>query len=309
MSKDGPPKIQDFFLKITDECDIGCKKCINEYRNILSTRKDIPYIKNRKVHIIGGEPTRRRDLLDIIKSLSLNNNRITLHTNGLKINNFNYLKNISPYIDEVHLSFDGFSRTTYIKLRGKNLLHIKMIALDNLRRLNMPTIMNVKIKNRLNDSEIGSLIRYGCEHNFIKSIHFYLVDLTTSEIILKHKIGISHEGVELSNLIAKVLYTSFSICPAQKKDIIIYERNKNRDISNGFNQFKNQFHDYVHSKDILCLTRPAIRFIRDHPATALRTAIKLFRTGKRPVMYSDIVSDEFLNVTFQTKIMKESSFG
>lgn len=64
-----------------------------------------------------------------------------MHTNGIKIANFSYLKRLKyAGLNEVHLQLDGFEDSVYEKIRGEKLLQVKLKALENLERLNIATI-------------------------------------------------------------------------------------------------------------------------------------------------------------------------
>jgi len=170
---------QEYYnLFLTMNCNLKCTICHvnasdNDYKepSVSWIEKKLDNFKNVKIGLFGGEPTLREDLVDIIEAVKESGNIPVLHTNGIKISNYNYLKKIKEAgLVEIHLQFDGFDEKTYQIMRDRRLLDIKRKALDNIKKLNIPTILQVAISRNLNENQIKPIFDYAVKHNFVKGI-------------------------------------------------------------------------------------------------------------------------------------------
>ena len=170
---------QEYYnLFLNMNCNLNCPICHVNVPNknykkptLDWIKKQLKDFKNIKIGLFGGEPTLREDLIDIIEAVKESGNIPALHTNGIRISNFNYLKKLKEAgLVEIHLQFDGFDEKTYQAMRGRRLLDIKRKALDNIKKLNMPTILQVAISRNLNDNQIKPIFDYAVKNNFVKGI-------------------------------------------------------------------------------------------------------------------------------------------
>jgi len=170
---------QEYYnLFLTMNCNLNCPICHVNVPNKNYNEPSLGWIKNQlkdfknvKIGLFGGEPTLREDLVDIIKVVKESGNIPALHTNGIKINNYDYLKRLKEAgLVEIHLQFDGFDEKTYQIMRGRRLLDIKRKALDNIKKLNIPTILQVAISRNLNEKQIKPIFDYAVKNDFVKGI-------------------------------------------------------------------------------------------------------------------------------------------
>jgi organic radical activating enzyme len=91
-----------YVVEITDRCNLKCPHCYQEPDN---TKKDIDIdfiidqIANypndgNPITLAGAEPTMRPDLFEIIKRIRTLGRDVNILTNGLKLSNLNYVKNL-----------------------------------------------------------------------------------------------------------------------------------------------------------------------------------------------------------------------
>jgi len=170
---------QEYYnLFLTMNCNLNCPICHVNVPNknykeptLDWIKKQLKNFKNVKIGLFGGEPTTRKGLVDIIEAVKESGNIPALHTNGIKICNYNYLKKLKEAgLVEIHLQFDGFDEKTYQIMRGRKLLNIKKKALENIKRLNIPTILQVAISRNLNENQIKLIFDYAVKNNFVKGI-------------------------------------------------------------------------------------------------------------------------------------------
>jgi len=166
---------------VTSRCNMGCPVCFananvdNHYDDLsIEFIKDITKKwKNVTISLIGGEPTIREDLPEIIKSIKKSCNTPILFTNGIKIANYNYLKKLKDAgLEEVHLQFDGFDDKVYESLRGRKLAKIKKQALENIKRLNIPITLEMTIATGANTGELKDVLEYAIKNDFVRGIDF-----------------------------------------------------------------------------------------------------------------------------------------
>lgn len=173
-----PPKVYN--LIITMDCNLKCPICcvsapkkaemfsLNEIKQLLKN------FKNTQLCLFGGEPTTHPQLAQIIKAVKDSGNIPVLYTNGVKISDINYLKELKKSgLNDVRIQFDGFRDKIYKRLRGTNLLNYKMKALHNLKELDIPTGLEVTVTRGVNEDQMIPILGYALEHDFVKAIAFF----------------------------------------------------------------------------------------------------------------------------------------
>lgn len=173
-------KQKRYYIYLSNKCNLNCPICLLEpnhdkFSDISLSRFEEIIKKHRssRFYLYGAEPTLRHDLEQWIKLLKTHGNLVNMHTNGIKLADYEYLKKLKECgLDYVSLQFDGFKDRVYNMLRGQNLLDIKLKALENLRKLNISTGLNVTIAKGVNECEIKGIIEYAVNTPFIKDVSF-----------------------------------------------------------------------------------------------------------------------------------------
>ena len=169
-----------FYIYLSNKCNLNCPICLLEPNQEIipdMSLKEIKSVieknKSSRFYLYGAEPTLRSDIHDWIKMLKKNGNIVNMHTNGIKLENFEFLQSLKDCgLDYVSIQFDGFNDTIYQKLRGRGLLDIKRKALDNLKYLNIQTGLNVTIARGINEDQIKPILDFAIENPFIKDVSF-----------------------------------------------------------------------------------------------------------------------------------------
>jgi organic radical activating enzyme len=160
------PKIM---LNITNRCNTFCKICITnsspyDFSQELSKEEILLILKRigrgKRVVLIGGEPTVREDLIDIIKLIKASGNQPELFTNGIKLASFEYAKKLKDAgIKRVYLSLDSLRENYYEIMNGnRNLLWLKLLALKNLNLLKIDTVIAMRVVKNLNIEDIEPIL-------------------------------------------------------------------------------------------------------------------------------------------------------
>jgi len=181
-------KLNEFEIWPTLECNMHCPICAikeetDESANIgpdcFAIERFIKKSSAQLFIISGGEPTCRADLSSVIRSIKKFGKTVTINTNGLKLKELAYVRTLkNSGLDRVNLQFDGFSRQAYLFYRGVDLLDLKLKALDNLKSMDMPTVLNVTVAKDINEFDLENIIDFACRNNFINGINFFTICYT-----------------------------------------------------------------------------------------------------------------------------------
>jgi len=114
----------------------------------------------------GGEPTTHPHILPMLRMANEKGiQMVMLNTNGLRIaQDDRFLAGLADVRPIVYLQFDGFSEQSYALLRGRNLLEVKLRALDRLAKAKIDVVLVPTIEKHTNHDQIGDIIRFGIKH-------------------------------------------------------------------------------------------------------------------------------------------------
>jgi len=176
-------QIFEFEIWLTMRCNMDCPICHLGYSRgdnklVEPSKPDfLEFLKKNRAPFFvfsGGEPTCRDDLIEVIRIFKRERRGVTIHTNGKKLVDMNYLIALKKSgLDRINLQFDGFSKRTYNIFRGEDLLETKLEVLNNLKKIDMPTDLNITIAKNINDKDIKNIFDFGVRHSFINSINFF----------------------------------------------------------------------------------------------------------------------------------------
>jgi len=162
------------FVDITNRCNMNCPICLNNTPSMgfefeppmeyferifehLSKREPRPVIE-----LFGGEPTVREDLFDIIALAKSYGLRTRVVTNGVKLADEDYCRQLAETGTILLLSYDGENPETYRTLRGSaRFLELKRKAVENVARLRRGKVGLIAcIGKGLNDHQLGEIIGF-----------------------------------------------------------------------------------------------------------------------------------------------------
>ena len=177
------------YFYITDKCNQKCPICFQAF-NKFSNQINYPIeeikeaskkYKFRDIVITGGEPTIREDLFEIIKTIKNSNNFPTIMTNGLKLENKEYVEKLKKAgLNTIGLQFDGFNKAANIKLRGQDFLEKKIKIIENIKEVGgLKIMLSVVISKNLNEKEMSKIIQFAFKNEAVKKIVF--IGLTPPE--------------------------------------------------------------------------------------------------------------------------------
>jgi len=175
---------------VTNRCDLSCWYCfffaqkagyvyepslgsIREMAKKLASEKPV---KCNAVQLTGGEPTLRKDLLEIIRICKEEGiEHVQLNTNGIKLSQDPEfaVKVREEGVNTVYLSFDGVRKKT----NPKNHWEVPGV-LKNCRKAGMGIVLVPTIIRSVNDQEIGDVLRFGFENmDIVRAVNYQPVSL------------------------------------------------------------------------------------------------------------------------------------
>lgn len=165
-------------LELTRRCNLRCPVCFMSaekddmepsldtiqkiFRNIRQHSGTTPGIQ-----LTGGEPTVREDLPQIVRAgWEAGFTGIEVNTNGVVISQhpelLEELKNNG--LTGIYLQFDGLNDEIYRQVRGRDLLAVKLAALENCRRAGIQVVLAMTIIDRLNLDQVGKVFRFALDN-------------------------------------------------------------------------------------------------------------------------------------------------
>ncbi len=128
------------------------------------------------LQVSGGEPTIHPEIEAILALAKRKGFKyVMLNTNGLRLAGdrrfAEFLRSLTPGF-EVYLQFDGLKDRVYQKLRGQKLLDTKLAAIANLQAAGVPITLVATISRDVNDNQIGDIVRFGMETDYVRGVNF-----------------------------------------------------------------------------------------------------------------------------------------
>jgi uncharacterized radical SAM superfamily Fe-S cluster-containing enzyme len=176
-------------IDITNRCNLKCPVCFANanhtgkiyeptFENIVEImellRSENPPCSS--IQFVGGEPTVRDDLPDLIElAKKMGFVQIQIATNGIKLTNPNYIKDLKDRgLSTICMQFDGITEKPYLSLRGKNLLPLKIEAINSCRKAGFDSIVLIPtLVKGVNDNQVGDIIKFAMKNiDVIRGLNF-----------------------------------------------------------------------------------------------------------------------------------------
>ena len=156
-------------LSISDVCNFKCGYCLPDgykinkadNRTFINTQeigrlaKALSELGVSKIRLTGGEPTIRKDYLDIIKTIKQNSGikKTVITTNGYKLNKI--AKDLKESgLDGINISIDSLNSKTFKQITGHDRLEEILEGIQELQKLDFKNIkINAVLMKGINDTE------------------------------------------------------------------------------------------------------------------------------------------------------------
>jgi molybdenum cofactor biosynthesis enzyme MoaA len=167
------------FVDITHKCNMECANCYVPIRTVPDLDVDKLYAaikkfpKRTEIRLIGGEPTVRTDLIDIVKNIRNLGHRPTMMTNGLKLASQNYAKDLfDAGMISIYISMNGADNDRYYKiLDGMECAERKLKAWQECVNAHMNVNIGSILQKGVNDDVPGRLLALNKQfggHNILR---------------------------------------------------------------------------------------------------------------------------------------------
>ena len=171
---------RDFIIRLTERCNLDCPICLAQANareaDDYPLDKLIEFAKKHpgaKLDLMGCEPTVRDDLPEVIRALRRHRCIIAVHTNGVKLADKAYLKELlDAGMGELHLQYDGLDDRYYRDIRSRPLADLKRQVLRNLAEFDVATDLRATICRGYNEGEIPGILQTAVENPFVRETLF-----------------------------------------------------------------------------------------------------------------------------------------
>ncbi|MBV7274047.1 radical SAM protein [Clostridium sp. PL3] len=174
-------------IEVTQRCNLNCSFC---FANSCADKERDPSIEKIKflyeevlkysgkcnIQLSGGEPTVRDDLPQIISlGKELGFSFIQVNTNGIRMaQDEEYVRELKEAgLDSIFLQFDGTNNSIYKKLRGAELLDLKIKVVENCKKYNIGVVLVPTLIPDVNVDNIGKIIDFALDNiSTVRGVHF-----------------------------------------------------------------------------------------------------------------------------------------
>jgi uncharacterized radical SAM superfamily Fe-S cluster-containing enzyme len=165
-------------IELTKRCNLRCPVCFMAAGSELAAQPAEPDLKaieaiykdilrqsgpQTSIQLTGGEPTVRNDLPAIVRlGRSLGIDAIEVNTNGLVVGQEpDYVLELANEgISGIYLQFDGLTPSVYKKIRGQDLLSVKMRAIEHCRAAGVQVVLAMTVIAGINDDQLGTVLDF-----------------------------------------------------------------------------------------------------------------------------------------------------
>jgi len=161
-------------LNVTDRCNLACPTCLASSGSVDGGEPTLEQIASAfpgrgvpnkpTVCLIGGEPTLREDLPDIVRLLRNNGYVPRLNTNGLRLESATLRRSLREAgLDWIILQFDGLTEESSLALRGRKLAARKIRLIETLLADGFRVQLAVMTVADVNGPEMHDILRFAFE--------------------------------------------------------------------------------------------------------------------------------------------------
>ena len=174
-------------IEVTHRCNLHCPVCFASSGTMAAADlKKVQIVRMLQallersgpcpLQFSGGEPTMRDDLPEIVAlSREMGFDHTQINTNGIRLSqDENYGRALKDAgVSIIFLQFDGLTDAVHARIRGSELLQIKLKAVERCAELKLGVILVPTLLKGVNDTQIGSIIQFAKKRiPVVKGVHF-----------------------------------------------------------------------------------------------------------------------------------------
>jgi uncharacterized radical SAM superfamily Fe-S cluster-containing enzyme len=183
-------------IDLTNRCNLKCPICfanadasgrllelsMEQIRSMLDVACATHEVQPICMQYTGGEPTMHPHFFEALEEAAKRNfTQIQIATNGIKFAlepEFAF-KAAQAGLNTAYLQFDGLDDQIYRRTRGRDLIDLKLKAIDNLSKAQIRTVLVPTVVKGLNDKHIGKILQFAIKNtNKIAGISWQPVSFT-----------------------------------------------------------------------------------------------------------------------------------
>ncbi len=177
-------------IDVTNRCNLRCPVCFAnaavsgtlyepsflEIKEMLQNLRNNQPVPTPAIQYAGGEPTVRKDIVELVKLAKEEGFTHTqIATNGIRLAKkpelVRELKEAG--LNTVYLQFDGVTEEPYIQIRNRDLLSIKLEAIENCRKEGLGVVIVPTLIKGVNHDQVGKIIQFAADNiDVIRGIVF-----------------------------------------------------------------------------------------------------------------------------------------
>lgn len=156
------------YVDITHRCQMACANCYLPNRSypdmdenkLLDLLAKLP--RKTDVRLVGGEPTLREDLVELVRKISAMGHRPMLITNGLKLADKNYVQALHDAgLEYAQISLNGYNDDKIYQVIDKmNCADAKMKAVYNCNEVGLGISISMILIRNLNDHLVSEMLNF-----------------------------------------------------------------------------------------------------------------------------------------------------
>jgi len=171
-------KITNEWIFANNVCNMNCTYCAVDVQDPIFDEMTLEELKEIlikygkvKLTLSGGEPTLHKNIFDFFR-LGKEMKVVTqLASNGVLLDNIEFCKKLQDAgLYEIRISTESFQKETAAKVGAEKFLDRKMKALENLKQLNIKTILSPTIFKGINEEHLFECMDYASQNHFIAEI-------------------------------------------------------------------------------------------------------------------------------------------
>ncbi len=216
-----PPETCPFetvIIDVTHRCNMTCANCYVPNRSIpdldagwlLSVLRRLP--SRRFIRLVGGEPTLRNDLPELIREIRAMGHHPAVVSNGLRFADRSYVRSLKQAgLQIAYLSMNGgFDDDLYEAVDDMRCAERKQAAFDNLRAEHVYTSVGMIVVRGVNERGIAPLLRASRAARNVREFHLRSVGAMGRHIATREPLSIaemrdsfaSAAGVDSASVVA-----------------------------------------------------------------------------------------------------------
>lgn len=179
------PTVDTYFF-ITNRCNQNCAYCATEAnRHPYFDDMDLGFFRGmlartggRKISLIGGEPLVHPRLMAFAAAVRESRRTLVVYTNGLALADADFARRLRDEAGrlEVRMTFEGFASGAFDHHGDEGFAAAKARALENLERLEVPTVLGhtilAGVDTEASRDAIRSIVSYAMTHDFVRGLTF-----------------------------------------------------------------------------------------------------------------------------------------